>query len=255
MRKPMMAGNWKMNKTVAEAVALAEAIRDRTSQYQNVDRVICPPFVCLPGVSAAVSGSPITVGAQTMHWEESGAFTGEISPTMLAGLAQYVIIGHSERRAYYAESDEAVNQKVHAALNHGLTPILCVGESLEQNQAGETHGFVSGQVTAALAGLSATQVEQVIIAYEPIWAIGTGLAATAEQANAICGVTVRATVAELYDESTAQNTRVLYGGSTKPGNIAEIMGQVDIDGALIGGAALTADSYSEMVRITSEVTS
>jgi triosephosphate isomerase len=209
--------------------------------------------VCLPAVQAAVKGSSLAVGAQNMHWANSGAYTGEISPTMLKGLAEYVIIGHSERRQFFAETDEGVNKKALAALAHGLTPITCVGESLAQNEAGQTHAFVRGQVKAALAGLSADQVQQVIVAYEPIWAIGTGKAATAQQAQDICGGTVRAAIAEVIGNAVAQATRVLYGGSTNAKNIREIMQQPDIDGALIGGAALQADGYSDMVRFTAEV--
>ncbi len=253
MRKPMMAGNWKMNKTIDEAVALARAINSAAHSYDSVDMVVCPTAVCLPAVADVLAKSPVAVGAQNMHWEANGAYTGEISPAMLKGLATYVIIGHSERREYFAESDATVNKKLVAALAAGIVPILCVGESLAQNQAGETHSFVGGQVKAALAGLTGEQVESLVIAYEPIWAIGTGLAATAEQANSICGLTVRGAVAESFGEAVAQNTRVLYGGSTKPENIAEIMQQPDIDGALIGGAALKADGYADMVRLTAEV--
>ncbi len=253
MRKPMMAGNWKMNKSVSEATALAKEIAELTSGYANVDRVICPAFICLPVVQWNLKDSPIQLGAQNCHWEESGAFTGEVSAAMLAGLVDYVIIGHSERRQFFGETDESVNAKIVAALAAGLTPIVCCGESLEQNQAGETQSFVSGQVRGALVGLSAEQVQSLVLAYEPIWAIGTGLAATAQQAGDICGKVVRATVQELYGAAVAGATRVLYGGSTKPGNIAEIMQQADIDGALIGGAALDGKSYAEMVRITSEV--
>jgi triosephosphate isomerase len=209
--------------------------------------------VALAAVQAAIAGSPVAVGAQNVHWAESGAFTGEISAPMLKGLADYVIIGHSERRQFFAESDETVNQKIQAALAHGLTPILCVGESLAQNKAGETQAFVSGQVQAALAGLSGAQVQTLVIAYEPIWAIGTGLAATAEQAGVICGGVVRQTIADLYGAAVAQATRILYGGSTNEKNIHEIMQQPDIDGALIGGAALKVESYGAMVRITSEL--
>jgi triosephosphate isomerase len=252
MRKPMMAGNWKMNKTIAEAVALAQAIHASVASYDNVDRVICPPAVCLPAVQAALQGSPVAVGAQNVHWADSGAFTGEISAPMLKGLASYVIIGHSERRQYFAESDETVNKKIHAALAHGLTPIVCVGESLAQNQGGETQAVVSGQVQAALSGLTAAQVQALVIAYEPIWAIGTGLAATAAQAGETCGV-VRQTVAALYGSAVAEATRILYGGSANDKNIGELMKQPDIDGALIGGAALKAESYGAMVRISSEL--
>lgn len=249
MRKPMMAGNWKMNNTPAEAAALAKAIVDAVGTESTVDCVICPPYVDLAVVKTVVDGSTVAVGAQNLHWEASGAYTGEISAAMLQGLVDYVIIGHSERRQYFAESDETVNKKLHAALANGFTPILCVGESLAQNQNGETQSFVSGQVTAALAGLSAAQVQSLVIAYEPIWAIGTGLAATAQEAGATCGV-VRGVVAKLYGQAVADNTRVLYGGSTNDKNIGEIMQQADIDGALIGGAALKVESYSAMVRTT-----
>ena len=250
MRTPMMAGNWKMNKTIAEATALAQAIVAAVGTEDSVERVICPPFVALPAVAAAVAGSGIGVGAQNMHWENSGAYTGEVSAPMLQGVAGYVIIGHSERRQFFAETDATVNRKVHAALAAGLTPIVCVGESLEQNEAGETHAFVGGQVKAALADIDADQAQRLVVAYEPIWAIGTGRAATAEQAQAICGATVRSALADLYGAQVAGNIRVLYGGSTNAKNIAEIMAQPDIDGALIGGAALQADSYAAMVRTT-----
>lgn len=252
MRKPMMAGNWKMNKTPAEAQELAKAIVDAIGTESTVDCVICPPYVDLAAVSSIANGSNVAVGAQNLHWEASGAYTGEISAPMLQGLATYVIIGHSERRQYFAESDETVNQKAHTALANSLIPIICVGESLEQNQAGETESFVSGQVKAALAGLSAEQVQALVIAYEPIWAIGTGLAATPEEAGKTCGV-VRNVVAELYGQAVADNTRVLYGGSTNDKNIAEIMEQDDIDGALIGGASLKVESYSAMVKTTAEL--
>lgn len=252
MRTPMMAGNWKMNMTPAEAVELAKSIGQQVAGQAGVECVVCPPFVALPAVQNVLQNTPIQVGAQNLHWADSGAYTGEVSAPMLAGLASHVIIGHSERRQYFHESDADVNKKIKAALKHGLTPIVCVGESLAQNEAGETRDFVSGQVRAALEGLSSTEVQSLIIAYEPIWAIGTGRAATAEQAGDICGV-VRSAVRDLYDEETAIGIRILYGGSTKPGNIAEIMAQPDIDGALIGGASLEAASYSDMVRITGEV--
>jgi len=253
MRKPMMAGNWKMNKTIDEAVSLAMAIKAAVNELNNVDRVVCPPAVDLPAVQAVLAGSNIAVGAQNMHWAANGAYTGEVSPGMLKGLATYVILGHSERRQYFAETDETVNKKTKAAFEAGLTPIVCIGESLEQNERGETQSFVSGQVKGALAGITADQVQQLVLAYEPIWAIGTGRAATAQQANDICGGVVRQTVEELYGKAVAENVRVLYGGSTNEKNIREIMAQPDIDGALIGGAALKAESYGEMVRGTAEV--
>lgn len=253
MRKPMMAGNWKMNKTINEAVALARAIRAQVSDITNVDCVVCPPFIDIPMVSAELMGSNVAVGAQNMHWAESGAYTGEISAAMLKNLASYVIIGHSERRQYFAETDESVNKKAHAAVVAGLTPIICVGESLEQNERGETQEFVSGQVKAALAGFSAAQMADIIIAYEPIWAIGTGRAATAQQANDICGGVVRAAVAEFLGAEAAATIRILYGGSANDKNIGELMAQPDIDGALIGGASLKVESYVAMVKTTSEL--
>jgi triosephosphate isomerase (TIM) len=253
MRRPMMAGNWKMNKTVAEAVPLAEAIRTAVHGYDRVDAVVCPPAIAVPAVAAALAGSTVAVGVQNLHWAESGAFTGEISAPMLQGLAEYVIIGHSERRQFFGETDETVHKKTGAALAHGLTPILCVGESLEQNRAGQTAALVRMQVEAALAGLNETQAQSLIIAYEPIWAIGTGLAATAEQAEEVCGGVVRAVVGELFGADVAAAIRILYGGSTNEKNIGEIMQQPNIDGALIGGASLKAESYSAMVRITHDL--
>lgn len=251
MRRPMMAGNWKMNKTIGEAVELAQSIEGNVAGFANVDRVLCPPFVSLPAVSAALSASSVAVGAQNLHWAESGAYTGEISAPMLQELVQYVIIGHSERRQYFAETDASVNKKVLAALAHGLLPIVCVGETLDQNEAGQTDAVVTSQVSAALEGVDAADANKVVVAYEPIWAIGTGKAATPEQANSTCGV-IRGVLGELYGE-TAQEMQILYGGSTNDGNIADIMQGADIDGALIGGASLKVDSYSAMVQITSEL--
>ena len=252
MRRPMMAGNWKMNKTPGEAVHLAHAIAEAVATTANVDCVVCPPFVALSAVGVALQGTTVALGAQNIHWADNGAYTGEISASMLKDLATYVIIGHSERRQFFAETDEGVNKKLHAALAHGLTPILCVGESLAQNQGGETQAIVSMQVEAALQGLSAEQGALLIIAYEPIWAIGTGLAATAEQAGSICGL-VRQVVAALYTQTVADTVRILYGGSTNDKNIGEIMQQPNIDGALIGGAALKAESYGSMVQTTSQL--
>ena len=252
MRKPMMAGNWKMNKTPADAPNLAQALVDAVGTESKVDCVLCPPYVALAAVKHVLQGSNVALGAQNLHWEASGAYTGEISAPMLQGLVEYVIIGHSERRQYFAETDHTVNKKIQAALAHNLIPILCVGETLAQNRAGETRMVVSNQVEAALEGLSAEQVQSLVIAYEPIWAIGTGLAATAQEAGDTCGV-VRVVVAQLYGQPVADNTRILYGGSTNEKNIGEIMAQPDIDGALIGGAALKVESYSAMVRTTSEL--
>ncbi|MEX1018531.1 MAG: triose-phosphate isomerase [Litorilinea sp.] len=257
MRRPMMAGNWKMNKTPREARELAQAILAQVGTLDTVDRVICPPFVALSALADLFTHSSIGLGAQNLHWEAAGAYTGEISAPMLAELVSYVIIGHSERRQFFGDTDETVQRKTAAALAHGLIPIVCVGETLAQNEAGETATVVGGQVAAALDGLDAEQVAGLVIAYEPIWAIGTGRAATAQQAQDICGGVVRAAVAQKIDAHRAATVstkvRILYGGSTNPENIAEIMAQPDIDGALIGGAALKADSYAAMVRATAHL--
>jgi triosephosphate isomerase len=253
MRKAMMAGNWKMNTTVDEAVALATAIANATADYDQVDCVVCPPAICLPAVAAALRSGNVAVGAQNVHWAASGAFTGEISTAMLQGYASHVIIGHSERRQYFGETDETVNQRTHAALEAGLIPIVCVGETLEQNRGGQTETVVKLQVEAALNGISNDLITNVIIAYEPVWAIGTGLAATAEEAGATCGNVVRKGISELYGADVAAQVRILYGGSTNEKNIGEIMQQPDIDGALIGGASLKVESYAAMVRITHEL--
>ncbi len=247
MRTPIIAGNWKMNKTAAEAVAFVREIRHGLNNVEGVERVVCPPFIALPAVHDALQGTKIGVGAQNMHYEASGAFTGECAPAMLTPYCDYVILGHSERRAYFNETDDGVNKKIKAALAHGLTPIVCVGESLAQNEAGETHSFVSGQVKAAFAGLSADQMAICVIAYEPIWAIGTGKSASVAEAGRIIGVTVRGSVAKLFDEETSQKVRIQYGGSVKPHNVADYMSHPDIDGALVGGACLKAD-FVELVR-------
>jgi triosephosphate isomerase len=247
MRTPFIAGNWKMNKTVAEAVEFARAIRYELNNIDGVDIAFCPPYIAIPAVAEAVQATKIGVGAQNMSFEESGAYTGEIAPNMLTPYCQYVILGHSERRGYYGETDEGVNKKAKKAFEHGLIPIICCGESLEQNEAGETHAFVSGQVEAALSGFSAEQVAKTVIAYEPIWAIGTGKSATSAQAGSIVGMTVRGTVAKLYGEEVAQQVVIQYGGSVKENNIAEYMAHPDIDGALVGGAALKP-GFVDLVR-------
>lgn len=238
MRTPIIAGNWKMNKTAVESVAFANEIKEALNQIEGVDIVFCPPAINVPGVAEAVKGTKIGMGVQNMYFEENGAFTGELAPNMITPFCQYVILGHSERRAYFGETDEGVNKKIKAALAHNLTPIVCVGESLEQNEAGETQSFVSGQVKAAFAGLTAAEAAQCIIAYEPIWAIGTGKSASVEQAGSIIGHAVRDTIAEIFGTETAQQIRIQYGGSVKPENIAAYMAHPDIDGALVGGASL-----------------
>jgi triosephosphate isomerase (TIM) len=251
MRKPILAGNWKMNRTPAEAVEFVRALQPKLAPYlSQVETVVCPPFVCLPAVADALTGVKIGVGAQNMHWAENGAYTGEVSAAMLTGLADYVIIGHSERRQYFGETDDCVNKKIFAALAHGLIPIVCVGEDLAQNEAGVTETFVSGQVRAAFAGISAEQARGIVVAYEPIWAIGTGRTATKEVANHVCGAVVRAALAELYGEDVAQAIRIQYGGSANEKNIGELMAMPDIDGALIGGASLKVDAFVEMVRVS-----
>jgi len=252
MRTPILAGNWKMHKTAAEAVELVTAMRDKLAKIPGVEKVFCPSFLAIPDVARLLAGTEFHVGAQDMYWEEEGAFTGEVSPLMVKEFCDYVIIGHSERRQYFGETDETVNRKVKAAFAHDLVPIVCVGESLELRKAGRTETWVRAQVRAALEGLSAEQVARMVIAYEPIWAIGTGLAATAEEAERVCGQVVRATVAELYGPEVAETIRIQYGGSVKPGNAAELMAQPNIDGALVGGASLRADDFVEIVRLSAQ---
>ncbi len=253
MRTPIIAGNWKMHKTIAEATALVREMRRGLNAIHGVEKVLCPPFTALSAVAELLRPTKIRVGAQDMHWEEQGAYTGAISPLMLKQLCQYVIIGHSERRKYFAETDEAVNRKVKAALAHDLIPIICVGENLQQNEAGQTKAVVTGQLRAALRDLTAAQARGLVIAYEPIWAIGTGKAATGAGANAVVGLVIRGTVASMFDESTAQSVRIQYGGSVNPDNITEFMTQPEIDGALVGGASLVADKFVAITRRAAEI--
>lgn len=250
MRRPILAGNWKMHNTLTEARELLNGLEAKlgVSDYSMVDVVVCPPFTALSTVREAIADGPIGLGAQNMYWEPQGAFTGEISPLMLKELCQYVILGHSERRQYFGETDAGVNRKLHVAFECGLIPIVCVGENLEQNQGGETVSFVGGQVRAALANVGVEQLTNVIFAYEPIWAIGTGVAATGEGANNIISKAVRSVVEELYGTEVAQQVRIQYGGSVKPNNIHEFMRQPNIDGALVGGACLKADSFAAIIR-------
>ncbi len=247
-RKPFIAGNWKMYKTVAEAIVLAEALREALGTIHEMELAVCPPFTALEAVSQMLTATNLGVGAQDMHWEDQGAFTGAVSPLMVKELARYVILGHSERRQYFGETDETVNRKIKAALKHHLTPIVCIGESLELNRAGETVPFVSGQIRGAFAGLSAEEAVKVVLAYEPIWAIGTGLTATPEDANRIVREAIRDVLKALYDEATAQAIRIQYGGSVKPENIAAFMREPEIDGALVGGASLKVDDFVTLVR-------
>ncbi len=248
MRRPFIAGNWKMHKTIAEATSLVEALKGELKDAEGCDVAVCPPFVALEAVHEILDGSTIGLGAQNMHWEDEGAFTGEVSPSMLEGLCDYVIIGHSERRTIFGETDEWINKKLHAALAHGLNPIVCVGENLEQNKAGKTEAFCGKQVRAAFEGVTAEQAKLVTMAYEPIWAIGTGVPAHGEDANEIIGHAVRGVLADLYGEAIAETIRVQYGGSVKPHNVTEFLSQPEIDGALVGGASLKADDFAEIVK-------
>jgi triosephosphate isomerase len=247
MRTPFIAGNWKMNKTADAAVAFVTEIAPELNAIDGIDIAVCPPFIAIPAVAHALAATKIGVGAQNMYYETSGAYTGEVSPAMLQGLCRYVILGHSERRALFGETDEGVNKKIFAALAHGLTPIVCVGESLAQNQAGETQAFVSGQVRAAFVNLSLEQAATCVVAYEPIWAIGTGLSASAQQAEDIIRASVRDVLTELFGDATAQAIRIQYGGSVTEDNIADYMYQPDIDGALVGGASLKP-TFVKLVR-------
>jgi triosephosphate isomerase len=248
MRRPIVAANWKMNKTVDEAIDLARDMVAALVAHPNVDRVLCPPFVALTAVRPLLAGTGLGLGAQNLHWEKSGAYTGEISAGMLAGLCQYVIVGHSERRQYFGETDETVNKKVKAALAAGLTPIICVGENLAENERGATAEVVSGQTRGAFAGLSAEEAVKTVVAYEPVWAIGTGKAATAAGANAVIGLHIRGALADLYSSEAAETIRVQYGGSVNAANAAEYFTQPDIDGALVGGASLKTAEFEAIVK-------
>lgn len=244
MRTPFIAGNWKMHKTIDEAIALVTELRALLEGIEGVEIAVCPPFPALEAVRRVLADSSIRVGAQNMHWEEAGAFTGEVSPRMLVGLCDCVIIGHSERRTHFGETDEMVNRKLRAALAHGLTPIVCVGENLEQNRAGETEAVVGAQVRAAFAGVEAEEARRTVIAYEPIWAIGTGVPAYGPDVNRIIRQAIRAVLAQLYGNDVAQAMRVQYGGSVTPANIAEFMQEPEVDGALVGGASLRAADFA-----------
>lgn len=247
-RKPIVAGNWKMNKTVAEAIDLATAIKRDLGDCKDVDIVLCPPFTALRSVSEAITDSHVDLGAQNMHWEKSGAYTGEVSAPMLRELyCHYVILGHSERRAYFFETDEIVNKKTKSALASNLQPIVCVGETLEERESGKTEEVITTQIRGSLADLSPRELVSCILAYEPVWAIGTGKTASPEQAQEVHAL-IRRLLLELADEAVAQSVRIQYGGSVKPSNARELFGQPDIDGGLIGGAALEARSFIEIVR-------
>ena len=247
MRKKIIAGNWKMNKTPSEAAALATAIKEKAAGAA-CDVVICPTAVCLPGVIDAVKGSNVAVGAQNVHFKESGAYTGELAANMLTEIGtEYVIIGHSERRQYFGETDETVNLRTIAALAAGLKPIVCVGESLKEREQGITDDTVRRQTKVAFLGIDKSDAEKVVIAYEPVWAIGTGKTATAEQADEVCGI-IRETIKGLYGADTAEKIRIQYGGSMNAGNAAELLGKPNIDGGLIGGASLKPDDFAVIIK-------
>ena len=250
-RTPIVAGNWKMHYGPSEAQAFAESILADLNAVQGVERVLCPPAISIAAVHNVVSGSEVTLGAQNMYFEEKGAYTGEISPLMLRGLCEYVILGHSERRGYFGETDELVNKKALSAFAHGLKPIVCVGERLEDRDAGLTERVITEQVRGSLANLPAEQVAGLVVAYEPIWAIGTGRAAHAKDAADVVAI-IRALLAEMYGEAAAQAVRVQYGGSVTAANIAEFAAVPDIDGALVGGASLKGE-FVDICRRTAEV--
>lgn len=252
MRTPIVAGNWKMNKTVAEAGDLIKALIPSLSALHGVECVLCPPYMALESAAGLLKGTSIGLGAQNLYWEPKGAFTGEISPVMLKEFCTYVIIGHSERRTYFGETDETVNRKIKAAFAHGLLPIVCVGETLEENQTGRTAEVVTRQVKAGLAGLDAGAAARLVVAYEPVWAIGTGLPATGAGANAVIEAYIRKPITEMYGAETAEAIRVQYGGSVKAENAAEFFTQPNIDGALVGGASLKAEDFTIIAKAAAE---
>jgi triosephosphate isomerase len=251
MRTPIVAGNWKMNKTVEEARSLVLSMSLKLREIEGVEKVLCPPFPALLAVSAMLQGTNIGLGAQNMHWEEKGAYTGEIAPNMVAEFCQYVIIGHSERRAYFGETDQTVNRKVHAALTHGLILIVCVGETEDEYESGRTGEVVRRQISQGLADVDPARAAGLVIAYEPVWAIGTGKASSAENANAVLADHIRPVLAGLFGADTAQAIRIQYGGSVTASNADEFFSQPEIDGALVGGASLKVDEFIGIVKAAS----
>lgn len=246
MRTPLVAGNWKMNKTVAEARDLVSTMSAKLDEIAHVEKVLCPPYLAIPALAEMLRGAGIGLGAQNLHWEEKGAFTGEVSPGMLKEFCQYVIIGHSERRTYFGETDESVNKKLHAALKAGLIPIVCVGETLEQYEAGATSEVVRRQIRVGLAGIASP--EKIVVAYEPVWAIGTGKASSGENANFVHQQVIRPALSELFGAQGAEVIRILYGGSVTAANAAEFFAFPDIDGALVGGASLKPDEFVAITK-------
>ncbi len=247
-RIPLVAGNWKMNKTIAEGRELTASLLSSIKDISGVEKVLCPPFTALFPVAALLVGTDIHVGAQDMHWEAKGAFTGEIAPGMVSEFCQFVIIGHSERRAYFGETDETVNKKTKAAIQAGLIPIVCVGETLGEYESGQTAQVVKRQLLEGLKGLEVNGAQKVVVAYEPVWAIGTGRASSGENANLVVKDVIRPAINSLYGSEISQSTRVLYGGSVTGANAAEFFAQADIDGALVGGASLKVDDFTAIVK-------
>jgi len=250
MRIPLIAGNWKMNTTVEEATSLVKQMLDDLEKIGDVEKVVCPPFISLVPVQNLLKGTDVLLGAQNVFYEEKGAFTGEISPIMLSGICQYVIIGHSERRQYFKENGEMISKKVSAALRHNLHPILCIGENLTDYESGNTREVVTDQLLSSLSGVN--RVDSITIAYEPVWAIGTGKAANGKEANETIKL-IRSLIEDKYGKSVASNMRILYGGSVTSSNISEFVSQVEIDGALVGGASLKAREFVEIVKQTAEI--
>jgi triosephosphate isomerase len=247
-RKPIIAGNWKMYKNAAEAVALINALKSEVAGVQDVEMVICPPFTALAASSAAIQNSDIKLGAQNVHWEKEGAFTGEIAAPMLKEhFVKYAVVGHSERRQFFGETDAGVNKRAKAALAQQIRPIVCVGETLAQREANKTEAVIREQITGSLAGLSKNEMLETVIAYEPVWAIGTGKTATPQQAQDVHAF-IRKLLASLFDSDTALRVRIQYGGSVKPANAKELLGQPDIDGALVGGASLEPKGFAEIIK-------
>ena len=247
MRTPIIAGNWKLNKTSREAIVLVEELKREVADLEGVDIVVCPPFTALESVSEALIETNIALGAQNVYWADSGAFTGEISAPMLKDFGvQYVIVGHCERRQYFGETNETVNKRLRAALAHGLTPIVCVGENLAEREADKTFAVIQTQVQGSLAGLTFDEMNKIVMAYEPVWAIGTGKTATPPMAQEVHAF-VRGLLAKIFNPDTAQSVRIQYGGSVTPENIAALISQPDIDGALVGGASLKAASFAAIV--------
>jgi triosephosphate isomerase (TIM) len=253
MRRIFVAGNWKMNKMIAEAEALVKAMLPGVEAIENVDKAVCPSYLAVPAVAALCKGTSLKVGAQNLFWEESGAYTAEVAPKMVAEVCDYVIVGHSERRKFFGETDETVNKRLKAALAAGLKVIVCVGETLEENEAGETEAVVTRQIEKGLADITAAQSMDITIAYEPVWAIGTGRAATPEDANNVHKNVIRPLLKKQFGAEYAEAMRIQYGGSIKPHNAAELFAMSDIDGGLVGGASLKVDSFVAIIKAASEL--